>query len=59
MNYFVPFIRLTSMRRRAGAGLGASLRWAAGVLLRDHRIDRRRQHLVRRADVERRARQRL
>lgn len=59
MNYVASFIRLIGLRRRAGAGLGASLRWAAGVLLCDHRMNQRRQHLVHRADVERRARQRL
>lgn len=53
MNYLASCIRLIGLRRRAGASLGASLRWAAGVLLRDYRIDKRRQHL------ERRARQRL
>jgi len=52
-------LRLTSMRRRAGAGPIASLRWAASLLWRDHQITRRRRHLERRAAVEHAARQRL
>jgi len=56
MNYLASFIRLIALRRRAGAGLGASLRWAAGVLLRDYRASKRRRHIKRRAEAERAAR---
>jgi hypothetical protein len=51
--------RLTAMRRRSGANLPTSLRWAASLLWRDHQITRRRRHLERRAEIERAARQRL
>jgi len=36
MNTFTSFIRLTGMRRRAGASLITSARWAAGLLWRAH-----------------------
>ena len=51
--------RLAAMRRRSGASPVAALHWAAGLLWRNHRTNRRRRHLERRTDVERRARQRL
>lgn len=51
--------RLAAMRRRAGASLLGSLRWAAGLLWRNRLTARRRHHLERRAEVERAARQRL
>lgn len=51
--------RLTAMRRRAGAGLPTSLRWAIGLLWRNHLTARRRCHIEHRSDVERTARYRL
>lgn len=59
MNTLASFARLVRMRRRAGCGLFPSLHWAAGLLWRDHQVSRRRHHIEHRADVERRARQRL
>ena len=59
MNALASFLRLAAMRRRAGGGVFLSLHWAAGLLWRDHQINQRRQHIERRADVERRERQRL
>ncbi|SDZ16581.1 hypothetical protein [Delftia lacustris] len=51
--------RLMVMRRSTGAGPIAALRWAAGLLWRNHLTSQRRKHLDRRAEVERAARQRL
>ena len=59
MNTLASFVHLVRMRRRAETGVFPSLQWAAGLLWRDHQINQRRQHIERRADVERRARQRL
>lgn len=51
--------RLMVMRRTTGAGPIAALRWAAGLLWRNHLASQRRKQLDRRAEVERAARQRL
>ena len=59
MTTISALLRLAAMRRRAGASHLTALRWAAGLLWRDHQNSRRRHHIERRADVERRARQRL
>lgn len=59
MNQIACFIRLTAMRRRTGASLLPSVTWAAGLLWRNYRTSQRRQHIERRAQVERAARQRL
>lgn len=66
-------LRLAAMRRRAGASHLTALRWAAGLLWHDLCTNfatgrfpvakapdpRRRERMDHRADVERRARQRL
>lgn len=57
MKQLALLLRLTAMRRRAGASLPLSLRWATGLLWRNHLTARRRRHLERRAEVERAARQ--
>ena len=59
MNQVTCLLRLAAMRRRAGAGVLQSIAWAAGLLLRNRQTGTRRQHLERRAEVERAARQRL
>lgn len=59
MKQLATLIRLTAMRRSAGASLPAALHWAAGLLWRNHLTTRRRRHLEHRAEVERAARQRL
>lgn len=72
MSTIAPFIRLARMRRSAGASRLQSIRWAAGLLWRDFLTSldspsyptppadpHRRERLDRRADIERRARQRL
>lgn len=59
MKQFTALLRLTAMRRRAGGSLPTSLRWAAGLLWRDHQTNRRRRHLERGAAVEHAVRQRL
>lgn len=73
MAMIAAFLRLAAMRRRAGASHLTALRWASGLLWRDlctsfvtisQRVanapdQHRRERLDRRADVERRARQRL
>lgn len=73
MKQFTALLRLAAMRRRAGASHLTALHWAAGLLWRDFRTSfvssferltnepdpHRRERLNRRADVERRARQRL
>ena len=59
MNQITALFRLTAMRRRAGAGPVASLRWAAGLLWRNHQTGQRRRHIERRAQVEHASRQRL
>lgn len=52
-------LRLTRLRRSVGTDLFTSLRWAAGLVWRNHLTARRRRHLEHRAEVERAARQRL
>lgn len=59
MNQTACLFRLAAMRRRAGAGILQSLAWAAALLLRNHQAGKQRQHIERRAEVERAARQRL
>ncbi|WP_159917847.1 hypothetical protein [Pantoea sp. 18069] len=59
MNQLACLFRLAAMRRRAGAGIRQSLSWAVDLLWRDHQAGKRRQHIERRAEVERAARQRL
>lgn len=59
MKTAAAFFRLARMRRTAGATPFQAALWAAGLLWRDHQTNQRRQHIERRADVERRARQRL
>lgn len=49
--------RLSAMRCRTGSGLPTSLRWAIGLLWRNHLTARRRRHLERRTEIERAARQ--
>ena len=55
----MSWLRLFGLYRRAGNGPAAALRLTVSLLWRDHQISRRRHHIERRADVERRARQRL
>lgn len=72
MSTATPFFRQVRMRRSTGASGLQAFRWAAGLLWRDFlgslqapapstppTDPRRRARLDRRADVERRARQRL
>lgn len=59
MNQATCFFRLVAMRHRAGAKWSRAFTWAAGLLWRNHQTGTRRQHLERRAEVERAARQRL
>ena len=71
MSTVTSFFRLARMRRSAGASRLQAIRWAFGLLWRDFLSSfaapspiqpadpRRRARLDRRADVERRARQRL
>lgn len=53
------WLRLFGLYRRAGNGPAAALRLTVSLLWRNHKTARRRSNLDRRADVERRARQRL
>ena len=46
MTTISALLRLAPMRRRAGASHLTALRWAAGLLWRDHQISRR-QHIER------------
>ena len=55
----MSWLRLYGLYRRAGNGPAAALRMTVSLLWRNHKTARRRRHLDRRADVERRARQRL
>ncbi len=59
MKSLSALLRLTAMRRRAGASVPASLSWAVALLWRDHQIARRRPSIEIRAEVEGAARQRL
>lgn len=58
MKQFTALLRLTAMRRRAGGSLPTSLRWATGLLWRDHQVTRLRLHLERSANIEHTKRQR-
>lgn len=55
----MSWLRLYGLYRRAGNGPAAALRLTASQLWRNHKTARRRQHIEQRADLERRARQRL
>ena len=55
----MSWLRLCGLYRRAGNGSAAALRLTVSLLWRNHKTARRRQHIEHRADVERRARQRL
>lgn len=59
MKQIAILFRLTAMRRRAGSGLPTSLRWAIGLLWRNHLTARVRRHIELRPKVERAARQGL
>lgn len=59
MNQVICLFRLAAMRRRAGAKWSRAFIWAAGLLWRNHQTSTQRQHIERRAEVERAARQRL
>ena len=59
MKQLSALLRLTAMRRRAGASVPASLAWAAALLWRDNQITQRRRHIERHVELERAARQRL
>ena len=59
MNQFTCFIRLTAMRRRAGASWIKSARWAAGLLWRSHRGQKARAAREHREAVERAGHQAL
>ncbi len=55
----MSWLRLFGLYRRAGNEPAAALRLTVSLLWRNHKNARRRQHIKQRADVERRARQRL
>lgn len=58
MNIIKAFANLVAMRRKSASPM-ESIRWAAGLLWRNHQTSTRRSHIERRAEVERAARQRL
>ena len=55
----MSWLRLFGLFRRAGNGPAAALRLTVSLLWRNHKTARRREHIEHRAEVERRARQRL
>lgn len=55
----MSWLRLYGLYRRAGNGTAAALRLTVSLLWRNHKTASRRQHIEHRAEVERRARQRL
>lgn len=59
MNQTACLFRLAAMRRRAGAKWPRAFIWALDLMWRNHQAGKQRQHIERRVEVERAARQRL
>lgn len=58
MSALISLVNLYLMRRKSASPM-ESIRWAFGLLWRNHKTSTRRSHIERRAEVERTARQRL